>query len=93
MKAAVQSRLPGAVVLLYGSVARGDQRADSDYDVLVITDEPLNPGVRDGVDDAIYDVQLKYGELIVASYLTRLDMDETPPSPYRLDIARGAIRL
>ena len=33
--------LPGASVVLYGSVARGEQGPESDYDVLILVDAPL----------------------------------------------------
>lgn len=36
IKTTVRSMLPDARVLLFGSMARGDANADSDYDVLVI---------------------------------------------------------
>ena len=36
IKTTVRSMLPNARVLLFGSMARGDAKADSDYDVLVI---------------------------------------------------------
>lgn len=39
IKSTVLSFLPNAKVLLFGSMARGDFNADSDYDVLVITKE------------------------------------------------------
>src|SRR5580658_5849821 len=37
----VHSLLPDARVLLFGSMARGDANADSDYDVLVIIQKTL----------------------------------------------------
>jgi predicted nucleotidyltransferase len=37
-----RSVLPGAQVLLFGSHARGEAHAESDYDILVITDQPLD---------------------------------------------------
>ena len=36
IKSTVHTLLPDARVLLFGSMARGDENADSDYDVLVI---------------------------------------------------------
>jgi len=43
IKITVHSLLPDARVLLFGSMARGDANADSDYDVLVIIPETLLP--------------------------------------------------
>ncbi len=37
-----RSVLPGAQILLFGSQARGEARPDSDYDILVITPQPLD---------------------------------------------------
>jgi len=39
----VQSNLPGARVLLFGSRARGDHDRFSDYDLMVITPQTLTP--------------------------------------------------
>ncbi len=41
VKEAVQAVSPGASVILFGSRARGDAQPDSDWDFLVLTDEPL----------------------------------------------------
>ncbi|MGP8214558.1 MAG: nucleotidyltransferase domain-containing protein [Bacteroidia bacterium] len=43
IKTTVRSMLPDARVLLFGSMARGDANADSDYDVLVIIPKTLSP--------------------------------------------------
>jgi len=43
IKETVQSFLPGARVLLFGSRARGQENQYSDYDVLVVTPDTLAP--------------------------------------------------
>ena len=37
-----RSVLPGAQILLFGSHARGQAGPESDYDILIITDQPLD---------------------------------------------------
>ncbi len=39
IKDSVKTTAPGAVLILYGSYARGDNRADSDIDLLVLLNE------------------------------------------------------
>jgi predicted nucleotidyltransferase len=43
IKATVREYLPDAEVLLFGSRARKDERSDSDYDILLITNTSLTP--------------------------------------------------
>lgn len=43
IKETVESFLPGARVLLFGSRARGQENQYSDYDVLVVTPDTLAP--------------------------------------------------
>ena len=44
-------------LVLFGSVARGEARPDSDVDVLVLTEAPL--AVRHRIDEITYDVDLE----------------------------------
>ena len=43
VKSTVNSFLPGSQVLLFGSRARGNEHAESDYDLLIITADTFAP--------------------------------------------------
>jgi predicted nucleotidyltransferase len=48
-------------VYIFGSAARGDYRADSDVDILVLLPfEPKN-SVEEQIFDVAYDIELEYG--------------------------------
>lgn len=53
---------PAAEIILYGSRARGDQRADSDWDLLVLTDYPVDLNKENEFRDHLYDLQIETGE-------------------------------
>ena len=46
IKSIVQSFLPDAQVLLFGSRGRGEESIGSDYDLLVITNDTLAPRIK-----------------------------------------------
>lgn len=93
VKRTIRGFLPTATVLLYGSVARGTQRPDSDYDVLVLTEEPVPHAQQDVIDDAVYDVQLAHGVLIVVNFIDRALWEQHPVMPLRQEVERDAILL
>ena len=70
MKDIVHLIIPTATVLLYGSVARGAQDEESDYDVLILTDLPLSTKEEDAVTDAVYDLELERGIVISTLFYT-----------------------
>lgn len=51
--------VPNAQLILYGSRARGEAMEDSDYDLLVIIDGPINWQLERIIGDKIYELELE----------------------------------
>jgi predicted nucleotidyltransferase len=51
-----------ADIILYGSRARGDERQDSDWDILILTNYAANLMVERKFRDKLYDLELETGE-------------------------------
>lgn len=64
IRATVNSVDKNAEVILYGSRARGDERADSDWDILILTDYPADLKTEQLFRDCLYDLELETGEVL-----------------------------
>jgi predicted nucleotidyltransferase len=53
---------PDAQIILYGSRARGDERSDSDWDILLLTDYPVDIKKESVFRDHLYNLELETGE-------------------------------
>lgn len=54
---------PSATVILYGSRARRDAASESDYDLLLLVEEPLTRGLEDRIGDSLYSLELEFGQI------------------------------
>lgn len=52
-----------ADIILYGSRAREDEKSDSDWDILILTDNPTNLMTERKFRDKLYDLTLETGEI------------------------------
>ena len=95
IKKVVHQFLPTATVLLYGSVARGTQEPESDYDILVLTDRPLTLAHENPIDDALYSLGLAWGAVIPTLFHSRdeWEMSFLAVSPFHNEVERDAIVL
>ena len=70
---AVRALVPGAEVILYGSRARGDAGPESDYDLLVLVDGPVDWRLEDQIRQRLYGLELETGAVVTINAYNRSD--------------------
>ena len=91
VKQIVRKFLPTAEVLLYGSVARGTQDAESDYDILVLVDETLSRAEEKAVDNAILELELNYDIVLSTIYHSKDFWRRHPAMPFHIEVENEGI--
>lgn len=61
----IRSKDPNAEVFLFGSRARGDNRKNSDWDILILIDNnKVTNEIEDNFRDDLYNIELESGQII-----------------------------
>ncbi len=95
VKAVVHRFLPDAMLLLYGSQARGTAGPESDWDLLILSEEPIPSAVEQQLSDAIYDIELDRNLVISTVFYSRAEW-EAPVvrgSPFYENVEREGILI
>lgn len=87
--------VPDALVILYGSSARGTRAPDSDYDVVILTPNPLLPSIQNDLRNAIYDIELSHNIVLAVLFLTHNDWERMRNSkhPFWQNIMKEGIKI
>lgn len=95
IKQAVHEVEPGADLWLFGSYARGDARPESDWDVLILLDGPVDSERRNQLRDRLHDLEIKEGEAISSRIYNRDDWNSEPrrSSSFARNVRDDAIAL
>jgi uncharacterized protein len=65
IKRTIHEKDPKADAFLFGSRARGDNRSDSDWDILILVDSnKVTNEIEDQFRDGLYDIELDSGQII-----------------------------
>jgi uncharacterized protein len=67
IKRSVVDTAPGAVLILYGSYARGDENVDSDIDLIILVDaekERISHSEKIRVTYPLYEIEFQTGKVI-----------------------------
>ena len=95
LKSVIVRFVPNATVILYGSAARGKREPESDYDVLVLLDEPAPKETLEEMRSAIYDLELE--REVVLSVMTSTQEEWRSPlsrvSPYHKNVESEGVLL
>lgn len=84
-----------AVVILYGSEARGDARPDSDIDVLILVDgDHLSPKRAETYTEPLNEIEWNSGVLISPMVVLKKDWENRPfKTPFFINVKNEGIRL
>ncbi len=95
IKETVRKVSPEAIIILYGSEARGDSKPDSDVDILILVNkEILSYKDVASITDPIYDIELKTGVLISPLVYTQKQWENRPiKTPFYINVINEGIRL
>ena len=66
---------PNAEVILFGSRARGDAEPESDYDIIILTDQEATLKKEDTFRCQLYPIELDTGAVITVMLVTKKDWD------------------
>ena len=79
-------------IILFGSRARGDARAESDYDVVVVVDR-RSPDVREALLEIEVDLLDRHGSLVACLLRDEREWAASQGLPIGLNVAREGVPL
>lgn len=85
---------PQAQIILYGSIARGDARKDSDWDILVLTNYLVTYQIEKSLRDHLYDLELETEESLSLFVYSKNDWNTRHHiTPYYHNVTSQGIQL
>ena len=64
IKSQIQTVVPGAKVLLFGSRAYGVPTEESDWDILILTEQPVNSAIKKNIHTSLFPLSVEIGAFI-----------------------------
>ncbi|MFH0823512.1 MAG: nucleotidyltransferase domain-containing protein [Pseudomonadota bacterium] len=92
---AVRGLEPEAEIVLYGSRSRGEAAPESDWDLLVLLDGPVNDERTDRIRHRLYEIEWENGQVISSIVRSRDDWNAGfyRDMPFRKAVEQEGIRL
>ena len=82
----IRSIVPEAEIILYGSRARGDAGQVSDWDFLVLVDQPVDRSLTEKIRNHLYDLELETDTIVSSIIRSREEWYSTKYSVLPLKV-------
>ena len=84
-----------ADIILYGSQARGDASPVSDWDFLILVDQPIDQNLVVRIRDRLYDLELETDNIVSSIIRTRQEWNSPKYSvlPFKMQVEQEGIVL
>lgn len=95
VKETVVEILPDAELILFGSRARGQAHAESDWDILILTDQPVDYPLEDSIREALMPIEIESGNVLPVMLETR-SWWESPlnrETPFFQNVSREGVKI
>ena len=95
VKQAVHEVEPEADIILYGSRARGDAHAESDWDFLILLDGVVDEARTDAIRHRLYDIEWDCGEVLCSVVRSRQEWNSSlyQGTPFAKILREQGIRM
>ena len=95
VKQAVHEVEPTADIVLYGSHARGDAHAESDWDFLILLDGVVDDARTDAIRHRLYEIEWDCGEVLCSIVRSRQEWDSSlqQATPFAKTLRAQGIRM
>ncbi len=95
IRRAVRAVEPGAEIILYGSRARGDAEPESDWDLLILVDGPVDGDRKTAIRHRLYEVEWDSDEVLTSMIFSREDWNSPlyRAMPFHQNVDRDGVPL
>lgn len=94
VKKTVESIDPDAITIIHGSRARNEERVDSDWDFIIITNNPLDLELETKFRDRLYDLEIDIGQPFSFMFFSKDDWQNNQRlSPFYQNVIKDGISL